>query len=64
MLAELLGLAPTTATRWASLASRDWGQYTAMRRDLAREEHKPPFRNNAAAKGVNTEESRIVGAGP
>jgi hypothetical protein len=33
ILAELLGLSPTTATRWATLAARDWSQYAAMRRD-------------------------------
>jgi hypothetical protein len=33
ILAELLGLAPTTATRWATLAARDWSYYTAMRRN-------------------------------
>ncbi|MEU6832117.1 hypothetical protein ABZ894_25990 [Nocardia beijingensis] len=31
VLAELLGLAPITATRWAILSSRNWAQYTAMR---------------------------------
>lgn len=31
ILAEILGLAPTTATRWAALASRDWSAYTAQR---------------------------------
>ena len=33
ILAELLGLSPATATRWATLAARDWSQYTAMRLD-------------------------------
>lgn len=33
VLAELLGLAPGTASRWAALAARDWSQYTAMRAD-------------------------------
>jgi hypothetical protein len=33
VLADLLGLAPTTASRWAKLAARDWSQYAAMRRD-------------------------------
>lgn len=32
VLADLLGLSPVTATRWASLAARDWSQYAAMRR--------------------------------
>ncbi|WP_328439667.1 hypothetical protein [Nocardia puris] len=32
VLAELLGLSPSTASRWADLAARTWGQYTAMRR--------------------------------
>jgi hypothetical protein len=32
ILAELLGLSPTTATRWDALAARDWSQYTALRR--------------------------------
>jgi hypothetical protein len=30
ILAEILGLAPNTATRWAALASRDWSLYTAQ----------------------------------
>jgi integrase len=33
VLAELLGLSPATATRWATLAARDWSQYATMRRD-------------------------------
>lgn len=32
VLADLLGLAPATASRWAKLAARDWSQYAAMRR--------------------------------
>ena len=32
IVAELLGLSPNTATRWATLAARDWSQYAAMRR--------------------------------
>jgi len=32
VLAELLGISPTTATRWATLAARDWSQYAALRR--------------------------------
>ncbi len=35
VLADLLGLSPTTATRWAILAARDWSQYAAMRRATA-----------------------------
>jgi hypothetical protein len=31
ILADLLGLTPNTATRWAALAARDWSQYTAQR---------------------------------
>ena len=31
ILAEILGLSPHTATRWAALAARDWSQYTAIR---------------------------------
>lgn len=31
ILANILGLAPNTATRWAALASRDWSTYTAQR---------------------------------
>lgn len=31
VLADLLGLAPGTASRWAALAARDWSQYTARR---------------------------------
>ena len=31
ILADILGLAPNTATRWAALAARDWSQYTAQR---------------------------------
>jgi hypothetical protein len=34
VLADLLGVAPATASRWAKLAARDWSQYTAMRRGL------------------------------
>jgi hypothetical protein len=33
ILGELLGLSPITATRWATLAARDWSQYAAMRLD-------------------------------
>ncbi|WP_159850320.1 hypothetical protein [Nocardia sp. CY41] len=33
VLADLLGLAPQTAVRWAALSARDWGQYTAIRHD-------------------------------
>jgi hypothetical protein len=33
ILGEMLGLSPTTATRWSTLAARDWSQYTAMRRN-------------------------------
>ena len=32
ILADLLGLSPITAGRWAALAARDWSQYAAMRR--------------------------------
>lgn len=32
VLAELLGLAPTTAGRWAALSAGTWARYTAMRR--------------------------------
>ena len=32
ILADILGLSPQTAVRWAALAARDWSQYTAMRR--------------------------------
>ena len=32
ILADILGLAPTTTVRWAALAARDWSQYTALRR--------------------------------
>jgi hypothetical protein len=35
ILAELLGLSISTATRWATLASRDRDQYTAMRGESA-----------------------------
>jgi hypothetical protein len=38
VLADLLGLSPVTATRWATLAARDWSQYAAMRRDTAAHE--------------------------
>jgi hypothetical protein len=31
ILADILGLAANTATRWAALAARDWSQYTAQR---------------------------------
>ncbi|MFE3443514.1 hypothetical protein ACFXNW_10820 [Nocardia sp. NPDC059180] len=37
VLAELLGLSPYTANRWAALSARSWGQYTAMRRTARRE---------------------------
>jgi hypothetical protein len=33
ILADLLGLSSVTATRWATLAARDWSQYAAMRRN-------------------------------
>ncbi|WP_201298213.1 hypothetical protein [Nocardia sp. CY41] len=33
VLADLLGLDPNTAVRWAALSARDWGQYTAIRRE-------------------------------
>ena len=32
VLAEILGLATNTSVRWATLAARDWSQYTALRR--------------------------------
>jgi integrase len=32
VLAELLGISPTTASRWAAPSARTWAQYTAMRR--------------------------------
>ncbi len=32
ILADILGLSPATAVRWATLANRNWGQYTAQRR--------------------------------
>ena len=32
VLAELLGIAPRTATRWAALAARDWSHYASLRR--------------------------------
>lgn len=31
ILADILGLGTTTAVRWATLASRDWSKYTALR---------------------------------
>jgi len=31
VLADLLGLRPHTAVRWATLAARDWAAYTALR---------------------------------
>lgn len=34
VLADLLGVAPATASRWSKLAARDWSHYAAMRRDL------------------------------
>ncbi|WP_433194001.1 hypothetical protein ACQP1G_37540 [Nocardia sp. CA-107356] len=33
VLAELLGLSPTTAARWAALSAQTWAHYTAMRAD-------------------------------
>jgi hypothetical protein len=59
ILAEMLGLSPTTATRWAALAARDWSQYTAMRRDSA-DNQEVPIRNDKPAKSVTTERRRIV----
>ena len=38
ILAELLGLATNTATRWAALAARDWSQYTALRAAAAKKD--------------------------
>ena len=32
VVTELLGISPTTASRWAALSARTWAQYTAMRR--------------------------------
>ena len=37
ILADILGLGKNTAVRWANLASRDWGHYTALRRTPQRE---------------------------
>lgn len=34
VLADLLGLHPQTANRWAALSAHDWGQYTAQRAAL------------------------------
>jgi hypothetical protein len=31
VLADLIGIAPKTAVKWAALAARDWSQYTADR---------------------------------
>ena len=31
ILTEILGLSPSTATRWAALAARDWSAYTTQR---------------------------------
>jgi hypothetical protein len=36
VLAELLGLNNNTAVRWATLAARDWSQYTAIRKARSR----------------------------
>ena len=33
ILAEILGVAPKTAVRWAALAARDWGPYIALRQE-------------------------------
>jgi hypothetical protein len=33
ILADILGLGTNTAARWATLAARDWSQYTAARRE-------------------------------
>ncbi|WP_181062358.1 hypothetical protein [Nocardia cyriacigeorgica] len=35
VLADLLGLSTTTATRWGHLAARDWNNYTALRHDTS-----------------------------
>jgi hypothetical protein len=31
VLADLIGIADTTAIRWAALAARDWSSYVAQR---------------------------------
>ena len=31
VLAELIGIADTTAVRWATLATRDWSEYVTQR---------------------------------
>lgn len=33
ILADMLGISATTATRWATLSSRTWGHYSASRRE-------------------------------
>ena len=33
ILADMLGISATTATRWAALSSRTWGHYSASRRE-------------------------------
>ena len=49
VLADLLGLAPTTASRWAKLAARDWSQYAAMRRDVSDAPNEAPSSPAGAA---------------
>jgi len=31
VLADILGLSPDNAARWAALSARDWSQYAAQR---------------------------------
>ncbi len=42
VLADLLGIATTTATRWAALAARDWTGYIAQRHDHQDQGHVDP----------------------
>lgn len=52
ILAELLGLSPATAGRWAELSARTWAQYTSMRsRDLLRLPAAEPIRSADTTTG-------------
>lgn len=40
ILADMLGISATTATRWAALSSRTWAQYSASRRENNRHDEE------------------------
>jgi hypothetical protein len=47
VLADLLGLHPTTATHWISQAGGDWSRYAA---ELARDRHQSPALTNTSRR--------------